>query len=603
MEPFHYSHHYSSAAVVLGYLERLEPFSQSFIELSGGTWDWPDRLFHTVAGTWNLVTKGKLPQIMELTPEFYYLPDFLSNPNKYYLGKTDNGVDVSVVKLPPWAHNNPKEFIARNLEALESPHVSKHLNEWIDLIFGYKQRGQAAVDAVNTFDPVSYEGGVDIDAITDEMERKARIAKIREFGQTPRQLWDKQPHPCRSPAASEIPPPPPWSVAGAKVVPTIISKVGSLPVACIRVPGNTDKVYSTCTGRIILSTSQPQLQVAFGYADQSIRLWNGEKHISTCYPCPGFFTKAVAAVEDGSMLITGSDDCLVRVFRIGGNETGDVNAIPTSTETETTDTSSSTTTTVAAAKEITSGASSGVYVLSSSSFTGDSTSTTGNSLSGRGPFVLAMKLSGHNVPVSCVDVSRDYSIIVSGGSDGRCIIWDLNEGTCVNYLDVSPRIATKSAKDKLPSSSSTGEEGEEDEDLYDPIVCIDIHGVTGEIVACTSKHITVWSVNGQLEASASVDSRQPRAGDILCCAFSNEWIPGRGRVLLTGHQDGTVTVWDMEPVIYALEPIELPCKNVLSAGEGTAGITALYIPYHDRTKFYAGNAFGIVTQWSETKKR
>lgn len=37
-------------------------------------------------------------------------------------------------------------FIARNREALESEYVSSHLHEWIDLIFGHKQRGKPAVE-------------------------------------------------------------------------------------------------------------------------------------------------------------------------------------------------------------------------------------------------------------------------------------------------------------------------------------------------------------------------------------------------------------------------------------------------------------------------
>lgn len=41
---------------------------------------------------------------------------------------------------------SPEMFIARNREALESEYVSSHLHEWIDLIFGHKQRGKPAVE-------------------------------------------------------------------------------------------------------------------------------------------------------------------------------------------------------------------------------------------------------------------------------------------------------------------------------------------------------------------------------------------------------------------------------------------------------------------------
>jgi len=42
-----------------------------------------------------------------------------------------------------------QEFVSKLREALESEYVSQHLHEWIDLIFGYKQRGKEAVLANN----------------------------------------------------------------------------------------------------------------------------------------------------------------------------------------------------------------------------------------------------------------------------------------------------------------------------------------------------------------------------------------------------------------------------------------------------------------------
>lgn len=76
------------------------------------------------------------------------------------------------------------------------------MHNWIDLIFGYKQQGQAAIDSLNVFHHVSYEGAVDLDSITDIVEKTATIGIINNFGQTPRQLF-KKPHSSRSSPVSE----------------------------------------------------------------------------------------------------------------------------------------------------------------------------------------------------------------------------------------------------------------------------------------------------------------------------------------------------------------------------------------------------------------
>ena len=133
-----------------------------------------------------------------MIPEFFYLPHFLINSNKFNFGQTQNGIQVDDVELPPWSKNSPFEFIRINRLALESDHVSRNLHKWIDLIFGYKQLGKDAEDAQNVFMPLTYEAEVDVDDIEDDTERAAMLSQILNYGQTPSQLFER-PHPKNCP--------------------------------------------------------------------------------------------------------------------------------------------------------------------------------------------------------------------------------------------------------------------------------------------------------------------------------------------------------------------------------------------------------------------
>lgn len=70
--------------------------------------------------------------------------EFLLNKQSIDFGETQGGAKVDAVDLPPWAGGDTKIFVEKMREALESDFVSEHLHEWIDLIFGHKQRGKAA---------------------------------------------------------------------------------------------------------------------------------------------------------------------------------------------------------------------------------------------------------------------------------------------------------------------------------------------------------------------------------------------------------------------------------------------------------------------------
>ncbi|GIQ82552.1 hypothetical protein KIPB_003712 [Kipferlia bialata] len=132
----------------------------------------------------------------ELIPEFFCMPDFLRNHNHTVFGNRQDGQALGDVILPPWAKGSAETFISTNRAALESRHVSAHLHEWIDLIFGVNQSGEGALKACNVYPAYSYEGNVNIDAIKDEHMRNASVMRINEFGQTPAVLFD-HPHPCR----------------------------------------------------------------------------------------------------------------------------------------------------------------------------------------------------------------------------------------------------------------------------------------------------------------------------------------------------------------------------------------------------------------------
>ena len=80
-----------------------------------------------------------------------------------------------------------------NKKALESEYVSQQINNWIDLIFGFKQKGIEAEKSYNVlrdvcsyFNPQNY----------NEEDLKLKIDELCEMGIDPIQLFNKQ-HPKR----------------------------------------------------------------------------------------------------------------------------------------------------------------------------------------------------------------------------------------------------------------------------------------------------------------------------------------------------------------------------------------------------------------------
>lgn len=78
----------------------------------------------------------------ECIPEFYF--------DSQIFHSIHNG--MADLAIPSWA-SSPKEFIKMHRDALESDWVSCQIHNWIDITFGYKMSGEAAVAAKNVMLP------------------------------------------------------------------------------------------------------------------------------------------------------------------------------------------------------------------------------------------------------------------------------------------------------------------------------------------------------------------------------------------------------------------------------------------------------------------
>ena len=193
---YFYSSHYSNPFYVVHYMYKLFPYCCCAIELQGDGFDKRERQFISIIESWkNCMNENT--DVRELIPEFYFLPEMFVNLNKINFGKNDEEEKSQVppddFEYPKWSKNNPSLFIIKNRLALESDFVSENLNDWIDLIFGYKQKGVEAEKATNLFFDFTYEGSIDINKYKNKSnldEYNSLISKV-ELGQTPSQIFSK----------------------------------------------------------------------------------------------------------------------------------------------------------------------------------------------------------------------------------------------------------------------------------------------------------------------------------------------------------------------------------------------------------------------------
>uniref|UniRef100_A0AAY4CJR1 Neurobeachin-like protein 2 n=1 Tax=Denticeps clupeoides TaxID=299321 RepID=A0AAY4CJR1_9TELE len=475
IDKFHYGTHYSNAAGVMHYMIRTEPFTSLHIQLQSGRFDCADRQFHSVAAAWQARMESPA-DVKELIPEFFYFPEFLENMNGFDLGCLQISQDpVYDVLLPRWASSRG-DFIRKHRQALESEHVSAHLHEWIDLIFGYKQRGEEAVNALNVFYYCTYEGAVDLDAIANETERKALEGIISNFGQTPCQLL-KEPHPPRMSAENA-------SRRQARMdtlPPNLFDQLDKLrpfvEVGMVLVQP-VNRSHSCC---ILWLPYDKNIANYFTFSKDPT-VTNPKTHRFLSGPfSPGveIGARVLVVSNDGRLLFSGGHwDCSLRVTALGKGKM--VGRICRHIDVVT-----------CLALDIC-----GIYLISGSR---DCTciiwqvQQQGGFSSGLSPRPLQV-LCGHDQEVTCVAISTELDMAVSGSKDGTVIMHSVRRGQFLRSL----RPACEGALSSSIADLQVGMEGH--------IVAQAIaKGRSGTKVQPSSLH--VYSVNGKLLASVCVEER------------------------------------------------------------------------------------------------
>ncbi|XP_066957517.1 lysosomal-trafficking regulator isoform X3 [Macrobrachium rosenbergii] len=518
--PYHYGSHYSNSGIVLHFLVRLPPFTQLFLRYQDGNFDIPDRTFHSMHTSWRLASRDSTTDFKELIPEFFFLPETFLNSEGFNFGVRQSGERVHHVHLPPWCGGDPRRFVLVHRAALESSYVTQNLHNWIDLVFGYKQTGRAAVEAINVFHPATYFG-YDVENGGDEISREARKAMIKTYGQTPQQLF-VNPHPTvnhpgitQNPNAPEVL----HEVRGLRWGTYAGSPADERPVLALVQNLKTQAAFISSISATELLLMPPHTLVLTAGVDRGSRTrispaasystlphprlpgiaW---QHLSMLYQVAPIHTPCINGVY---ILSSHHHDGIIRYRRHKETSAQPLITVPQYDKVMWCSSGNS---------QVWVGLASGqilVYLVYPGSVGGDLK-----------PSLPPTSLLAHTAPITHMYVSEAFSVCISGGKDGMCVLWDTNRLTYIRSIGSSGvEVSLLAMSETLGDWASVSPLGS------------------------AASVLRLYTINGAL-----VDSVVTPA-PVTAITFSSAPEGTAINVIATSHADGLIrlySVWDLRPV-------------------------------------------------------
>lgn len=548
--PFHYGSHYSNSGTVLHFLVRLPPFTSMFLCYQDKNFDIPDRTFHALATTWRLASRDSTTDVKELIPEFFYLPEFLLNFEGFNFGVRQNGCRVNDVELPAWCNRDARLFVLAHRAALESNIVRESLAYWIDLVFGFRQTGRPAVEAINVFHPATYYG-FNVDEIANPLERRAWETMIQTYGQTPAQLFT---------SAHPLPLDNSTSPTASSSIPSVIEGVDGIKWGIyVGAPGNEPIICWKHKHRAPIASLFPSATGdVFGLPNYTTLLlgYNKEKGINML-GCTSVLAMALVS------WVIGSDG----IVRLKSKKEQPPKPLIHSSGLDPITVIDST----ADCGQLWFGHKSGKITVQSYNIEAN----------GKIQFTSrpASVLLAHRGTIKVIVVSRAFSIAVTGDSQGVIVIWDLNslsyvrsilcdETHSITHLAVSETLGDIAVTCQLPTTTTTTNSSDS----------INLqHG----------SELRVFTINAR--PVGSVLSR--RLITSLCYSNAPEGVSVN--VIATGLDNGVIRLWSS----WDLRLV----REIVNGGTECGAIIAITWS-HDQHHLYAATQDSTVLIWEGMRR-